>query len=145
DRLLHVVAREQHLAEVAAHEADRLAGHRLPEPGLDALLAAALDLLVVLGEVARMGLVPPLHLAGVRRDVAAPDLEQRRLAAGVRPDDRQRVAAPPLERDVVEHPLVAVGLRPPLERQYPPAARPHLLERERRVAARALRQALDDD
>jgi hypothetical protein len=53
-----------------------------------------LDLLVVvLREVAGLRLVPPLDLAGVGRQLAHDDLEQRRLADAVRAHDHQPVAA----------------------------------------------------
>jgi hypothetical protein len=48
---------------------------------------------VVLREVAGVGLVAPLDLAGVGLDGSDGDLEQRRLADAVGAEDRQPVAA----------------------------------------------------
>src|SRR6202035_6151282 len=60
------------------------------------------------------------------------------------PDDRQAVAALPLERDVRQDRPPAVGLRDPFQSQHLAAAGADLLELESGVAARALGQAVDD-
>src|SRR5205823_5701674 len=104
---------EEDVAELAADEADRLARRGLPEPRLDRLLPAARELAMVLREVARAGFVAPAHAPRIGRQLADGDLEQRRLADPVRPDDREAIAPFHLERDVLEHLVVAVRLADP--------------------------------
>src|SRR5204862_4348189 len=109
-RLVRVVAREEDVAELAADEADRLAGGGLPEPGLHRLLPAARELAVILREVAGVRLVAPGDAARVRRELADRDLEKSRLADSVRADDGETVASLDLERDIAQHLVLAVGL-----------------------------------
>ena len=145
DGLVGVVAREEDVAQVPADEADRLARGRLPEPRLDRLLPGAGELGVVLREVARVRLVAPRDLAGVRREVADGDLQERRLADAVRADDRQAVSPLDLERDVLQDDVVAPGLADAVELEGLPSARPPLAEPELRVPAGALGELVDDD
>ena len=51
----------------------------------------------------------PRRLAVLRLEQAGGDLRERRLADAVRPDERDDLAAPYLDRRVVEHDAVAVG------------------------------------
>ncbi len=100
---------------------------------------------MVLGEVARVRLVPPGDGAGVGRELSHADLEQGRLADAVRPDDREAVAAANVEGDVAQHLVVAEGLRDPLEAEHLLAAGTALTEAKGRVAPRRLRQPIDRD
>ncbi len=103
-------------------------------------------LAVVLGEVAGVGLVAPLDLAGVGLDHAHRDLEQRRLADAVRADDREPVAALDAERDVRRAPgssPYAFEISSSSSTCLPDGRR--CSELEGRIAARDLRQLLDHD
>ena len=81
------------------------AGHHL---GHDAAPLALRDLLP---QVADREVASPRHGARVRRLVAGDDLEQRRLAGPVRPDDRHAAAGADLQADVAEQVLGGVALR----------------------------------
>ncbi len=100
---------------------------------------------MVLREVPRAGLVAPRDLAGVRRELAHGDLQERRLADAVRADDRQAVSPVDPERDVLQDDVVAVRLPDGVDLESGPPARPPLAESETRVPAGALGQLVDDD
>ena len=146
DFLGDLVLLEEHLRQLAPHETDRLAGAELPQPVLQGVLRAAQELLVILREVAGVGLVAPGHLALVGVDVASDDLQQGRLPDAVRPDDRETVVAHHPQRHALQHLVAVVGLGDVLDLEHLLAGRPLLREAEDGgIAARALRQLLDDD
>ena len=143
--LAGLVLREEDRRQVPLHEADGLARTDGGEPRLDGLAVLPELRLLVLRDVAGMGLVAPLDGARVRLDLAHRHLEEGRLADPVRPDDGDALAPHDGERDVLEHPVLAVALAHARHLEHLPAAGPALLEAELRIAPRALGERLDLD
>ena len=92
---------------------------------------------MILCEIRRMGLVSPLGLALIGLELAHHDLEEGGLADAIRPHDRQPFAALHQEIHTMEHPVLAKSLFHPFELEDVASAVSHLLEAERRIAARA--------
>ena len=141
--LLAVVPAEEDETHVTPDESPILTGAEVPEPLLGGLVRVVELLVMVLGEVARMGLVAPLHRPGVGFQLPHDDLQQGRLSDAVRAEDGQTIAPVHREVDPVEH-LVARGgavavlgperLPDPPHLQHFLAAGPALLEAEGGIA-----------
>ena len=97
-------AADHHLVVAAADADGGIAGQGLPEAGAGVQRGAGLV------EIGRQQVAAEPDPAAVRRPAAGQDLEQRRLARAVRPDERHPLAPLDAEREVAQDRAAAVGL-----------------------------------
>ncbi len=108
------------LGPAAHHDLVAAEGRQGPPQGL-----AGLQRRAGLVEIGDLQIGPQLHLAGVGLQLAQQDLQQRRLARAIGPDDGQTVAADHPGREALQHRPLAerlgdrIGLQHPLARGAP--------------------------
>ena len=116
-RRIHALRREQEVAEVA-HDVLALRPDLHPVgTRADRFRHAALEveLLAHLVEVGDLEVRAVAHGAGIRRELAEDELQQRGLAGAVRSDEADAVAAHQPQRQVGDDPALAEALRDVLE------------------------------
>jgi hypothetical protein len=96
-----------------------------------------IQFLVILGEVTRIGFVPPVHGPGIRLHDTHGDFQEGGFPDPVGPHDGQAVSSLNRQVDAVENLVVSESLLHPLELEHVTPAGPPLFESEGRIPPRA--------